>query len=262
MPRFAANLSMLFTEHAMPERFAAAAGVGFAFVECQFPYAWPARDLKRALDDSGLDLVLHNLPAGDWQAGDRGIACHPDRVAEFREGVEQALEYSRQLACRQLNCLAGIPPAGVDDAEAWAVFEENVVYAARQFGKHGRRLLVEAINTQDVPGFLVHHSRQVLDLVRRRGLDNVYLQYDVYHMQIMEGNLAAGLKTAGDRLGHVQIADVPGRHQPGTGEIRFPFLFDWLDRIGYHGFVGCEYLPRGGTLGSLAWLPEARISAQ
>ncbi|MCC5809718.1 MAG: hydroxypyruvate isomerase family protein [Ectothiorhodospiraceae bacterium] len=256
MPRFAANLSMLFTELPMTERFQAAARAGFAHVECQFPYDWPAEELSGALREHALQLVLHNLPAGDWRAGERGIACHPDRVAEFRQGVDVALEYSEVLGCPQLNCLAGVPPARVEVTEAWAVFEDNLAYAARLAGMRGKRILVEAINTRDVPGFLVHRSGQVLDLIRRLDLDNVLLQYDVYHMQIMEGNLAAGLESAGALLGHVQIADVPGRHQPGTGEIRFPFLFDWLDRIGYRGFIGCEYLALGSTADSFGWLQQ------
>lgn len=248
---------MLFTELPFQERFAAAARAGFSAVEIQFPYGLPAVELASALGDTRQRLVLHNLPPGDWDGGERGIACHPGREAEFRDGVEQGLEYCVRLGCPQLNCLAGIPPPGVDPAEAWAVFRANLRHAASRLAAHHRRLLIEPINTRDVPGFLLNRSDAALALIRELRLDNLFLQYDVYHMQIMEGDLSRGLERAGDRLGHVQIADVPGRHQPGTGEIRFPHLFRWLATLGYAGYVGCEYIPLAGTMESLGWLKEA-----
>ncbi len=253
MPRFAANLSLLFTELPLEERFAAAARSGFDAVEIQFPYAMAAADMAHALHDAGQRLVLHNLPAGDWEAGERGLGCDPRRIEAFRDGVEQALEYSLALGCTQLNCLAGIPPAGLGEEEAWATLRENLRHAALRLAPHGRRLLIEPINTRDMPGFLLNRSDVALELIRSLALDSLYLQFDVYHMQIMEGDPLQGLQRAGDRLAHVQIADAPGRHEPGTGAIDFPPLFRWLDAQGYDGHVGCEYRPSITTEQSLAW---------
>lgn len=253
MPRFAANLTTLFTELPMLERFGAAAEAGFAAVEMQFPYAWPAADLRARLDEHRLGLVLHNLPAGDWAAGERGIACHPDRVEEFRAGVVQAIEYARQLGARQLNCLAGKLPLGVGAGQAHDTLVANLRYAADALRGAGLTLLVEPVNTFDVPGFLVSRSAQALALIDEVGAANLLLQYDVYHAQRMEGELAGSLERHLARIGHIQISDNPGRHEPGTGEIHFAHLFALLDRMGYQGWVGCEYTPRGGTAAGLAW---------
>lgn len=253
MPRFAANLTTLFTELPMQERFGAAAEAGFAAVEMQFPYAWSAADLRARLDAHGLAMVLHNLPAGDWAAGERGIACHPDRVGEFRAGVAQAIEYARQLGVRQLNCLAGTLPPGVDAARARATLVDNLRHAAGALRSAGLRLLLEPVNTFDVPGFVVSRSADALALIDEVGADNLFLQYDLYHAQRMEGELAGTLQRHLARIGHIQISDNPGRHEPGTGEVRFPYLFTLLDRIGYQGWVGCEYTPRAGTLDGLVW---------
>lgn len=261
MPRFCANLSLLFAEQPFVGRYGAAARAGFTGVECHFPYAVPADELADALQAHQLEQVLFNLPPGDWAAGERGIACLPDRVDEFEAGVGQALEYARILGCRRINCLAGLAPDGADRAALLAVMERNLRFAARALSRQGIELMVEPINTRDMPGFLLNHSAETLALIERVGEPNVKLQYDVYHMQIMEGDLARTLQRELARIGHVQIADNPGRHEPGSGEINFPFLFDWLDRIGYTGWVSAEYLPAGDTLAGLGWMPvRARLA--
>jgi len=247
---------MLFTERPFLERFHAAAQAGFAGVECQFPYVHEPAELRRALDGCGLPLVLHNLPAGDWEAGDRGIACDPSRRSEFRQGLERAIEYAEVLDCRQLNCLAGCPPPGVSANEARATFVANLRLAARRLRQHGIRLLVEPINSRDVPGFFLTGSTQARALHDEVDADNLYLQYDVYHMQVMEGDLSRTLERHLDWIGHVQIADVPDRHEPGTGEINYPHVFGLLERLGYRGWFGCEYRPAGNTEDGLAWLPR------
>jgi hydroxypyruvate isomerase len=254
VPRFAANLSMLFQEVEFPQRFARAAAAGFGAVECQFPYDHPAALLAQQLRTHGLALVLHNLPAGDWAAGERGIACHPERIAEFRAGVELGIEYARTLGCRQLNCLAGITPPDADPIRVAQTLVGNLRHAAARLAAAGLRLLVEPINTYDMPGFHLHGTKQALALIEQVGADNLRLQYDVYHMQRMEGELAGALQRLLPRIGHIQIADNPGRGEPGSGEINFPFLFDWIDRLGYDGWIGCEYRPRAATEAGLAWL--------
>jgi len=256
MPRFAANLSMLFTEVPLLERFERAARAGFTAVEIQFPYDTPAEQLQQALFRNKLTLVLHNLPAGDWAAGERGIACHPDRVDEFRQGLDTALAYAAALGARQLNCLVGIRPAHVPVDTARRVLVNNLRYAALWLEAHGLKLLIEPINTFDIPGFFLSGTRQALDLIAEIGADNLFLQYDVYHMQRMEGDLAHTLAANIGKIAHVQIADNPGRHEPGTGEINFAFLFAHLDRIGYKGWVGCEYKPATTTEAGLGWLPR------
>lgn len=256
MPRFCANLSLLFTEHPFVERWAAAARAGFRGVECHFPYAEPAAVLAEELRRNGLEQVLFNLPPGDWAAGERGIACLPDRVAEFEDGVGRAIAYARALDCRRINCLAGIAPAGAERGELLAVMEGNLRFTARALAREGIELLVEPINDRDMPGFLLNRSAETLALIERVGEANVKLQYDVYHMQIMEGDLARTLQRELPRIGHVQIADNPGRHEPGSGEINYPFLFDWLDRIGYTGWVSAEYIPAGDTAAGLGWMPR------
>ncbi|MBK8335529.1 MAG: hydroxypyruvate isomerase [Sterolibacteriaceae bacterium] len=253
MPMLAANLTMLFNEVPFIERFAAAAQAGFRGVEYLFPYDYPKQQLAEQLAHHGLVQVLHNLPPGDWAAGERGIACHPDRVGEFQDGVGRAIDYASALGCTRLNCLAGIVPAGADADRVRETFVENLRFAAAALAGAGIRLMVEAINTFDIPGFYASRSGQTLDLIAAAGHDNVFLQYDIYHMQRMEGELAATIERALPRIGHVQLADNPGRNEPGTGEINFPFLLDWLDRIGYRGWIGCEYKPRAGTQAGLGW---------
>ena len=256
MPRFAANLSLLFTEQPFLERFASAAQAGFTAVEFQFPYAFAAADIAQRLQDAGLQAVLHNLPAGDWAAGERGIACLPDRVVQFRAGVQQALDYAGALGVTQLNCLAGIAPAALPEPLLRQTLQDNLRYAAEQLQRAGMRLLVEFINRYDIPGFYLHRSDQTLALMDAVAADNVFLQYDMYHAQRSEGELAASLQRYLSRIGHIQIADNPGRHEPGTGEINYPFLLGHLDALGYAGWVGCEYLPADTTEAGLGWLRD------
>ena len=253
MPKFAANLTMLFTEVPFLDRFERAAKAGFDAVEFLFPYAWPAEDISQRLATHRLKLVLHNLPAGDWDAGERGIACHPDRVAEFREGVAQALVYAGALKVKQLNCLAGKAPAGVPDERLRQTFVENLRFAAAELKKAGLRLLIEPVNTFDIPGFYLNRTAQAVSILDEVGADNAFLQYDIYHAQRMEGELAATLQKYLPRIGHVQLADNPGRNEPGSGEINYPFLFAHLDRIGYGGWIGCEYKPATSTEAGLGW---------
>jgi len=255
MPKFAANLTMLFNEVPFLDRFAAAAAAGFSGVEYLFPYEWPADELAARLADNGLVQVLHNLPPGDWAAGERGIACHPERIAEFRAGVARGIEYATRLGCPRLNCLAGILPQGVSREAAEAVFIENLAYAATELGRAGLRLLVEPINTYDIPGFFLSRSDQAIRIMDAVGAGNLYLQYDIYHAQRMEGELAATIARLLPRIDHMQLADNPGRHEPGSGEIHFPFLFGEIDRLGYDGWIGCEYRPAGDTVAGLGWLP-------
>jgi hydroxypyruvate isomerase len=250
MPKLAANLSMLFPQLAFLDRFAAAAQAGFRGVEYQYPYAHdPALVAERARA-AGVEVVLHNLPAGDAAKGDRGIACLPERVNEFRDGVERAIEYARAAGCRRLNCIAGIAPR---DARHFDTLVENLRFAAARLRAAGLELLLEPISTRAVPGFFLTGSRQAIEVLDAAGADNAYLQYDVFHMQIMEGDLAKTIERLQPRIGHMQIADVPDRHEPGSGEVNFPWLLAHIDRLGYAGWIGCEYNPRGDTLAGLAW---------
>jgi hydroxypyruvate isomerase len=258
MPRFAANLSMLFTELPFLERFRAAAEAGFGAVEFMFPYEFTARDIAAALKDNGLELVLHNLPAGDWGGGDRGIACQPDRVAEFRDGVMKAIEYADPLGAPQLNCLAGIAPAGVTAERARGVLVENLQYAAEKLKAAKIGLLLEPVNSRDVPGFFVDRPSLGLSILAATGAKNLKLQYDIYHAQVMEGDLVSTIEREFDRIGHIQVADNPGRHEPGTGEINYPFVFRRIDELGYNGWIGCEYKPLAATKAGLSWLPPYR----
>ena len=253
MPRFAANLTMLFDELPFLDRFEAAKRAGFTGVEYLFPYAHEKEVLAGKLAENGLVQVLHNLPAGDWAAGERGIACLPDRVREFRDGVEKAAGYAKALGCTQLNCLAGIPRPDTDPRRTRSTFVDNLRFAALALQKEGIRLLVEPINTRDIPGFYLCHTQQALELMAEAASDNIHLQYDIYHMQVMEGDLVPTLERNLARIAHVQIADTPGRHEPGTGEINYPFVFERLDAMGYRGWIGCEYRPRAGTVAGLGW---------
>ena len=253
MPKFAANLSMLFTEHPFLDRFEHAARAGFSAVEFLFPYAFEAAEIRRRLDAHGLTLVLHNLPAGDWEAGERGIACHPDRVAEFRAGVARAVEYAQALGVTQLNCLAGKVPAGVAPEVLHQTLVDNLRYAAAALKQAGLRLLIEPINHFDIPGFCLNTTAQAIALLDEVGADNALVQYDIYHAQRMEGELAATVQKHLARIGHIQLADNPGRHEPGTGEINWAFLLAHIDRIGYRGWIGCEYKPATTTEAGLGW---------
>lgn len=262
MAKFAANLSMLFNEVDFLERFKAAADAGFEGVEYLFPYDYSVDEIKSRLDANGLSQVLFNLPAGDWGAGERGIACHPDRVEEFRAGVDKAIEYAKVLGNTQVNCLVGIKPDGVSDDKARKTVIDNLSFAAEKLKAADILLIVEPINTRDIPGFFLNRTEQALALFDEVGSDNLKLQYDIYHMQIMEGDLAPTIEKHVARIAHVQLADNPGRHEPGTGEINYPFLFTHLNRLGYDGWIGCEYKPKAGTTQGLGWLDDARGSQQ
>lgn len=253
MPKFAANLSMLFTEVPFLDRFERAANAGFEAVEFLFPYAYSVEDIRQRLDTHGLQLVLHNLPAGDWDAGERGIACHPDRVNEFRDGVAMAISYATVLGVKQINCLAGKAPAGVTEDVLRQTFVKNLRFAAEELKKAGLNLLIEPINTFDIPGFYLNHTTQAVSILVEVGADNALVQYDIYHAQRMEGELAATMQKYLPRIGHIQLADNPGRNEPGTGEINYSFLFAHLDRIGYDGWIGCEYKPASSTEEGLGW---------
>lgn len=254
MPKFNANLTMLFNEVPFLDRFQAAAGAGFKGVEFLFPYAFDKDAIAERLDQHGLVQVLHNLPAGDWDAGERGIACHPDRVGEFRDGVGRAIEYATALGCKQLNCLAGIAPAGVDAEKVHATFVANLRFAAARLEEAGIRLLVEPINTFDIPGFHLNRTAQAIALIEEVGSPNLWLQHDVYHMQRMEGELANTIAKHLPKIAHMQIADNPGRHEPGSGEINYAWLFRYIDQLGYEGWIGCEYKPAAGTREGLGWI--------
>lgn len=254
MPRFAANLSMLFTELPFLERFDAAAKAGFQGVEYLFPYDFSSAEIKARLERNQLAQVLFNLPAGDWAKGERGLACHPGREEEFRAGVELAISYAQVLGNTQVNCLAGICPQGADCASVENAFVNNLKYAADKLQGAGIKLVMEMINTRDIPGFYLNTTAQALAIQAKVGSSNLFLQYDIYHMQIMEGDLARTLQAQLPRINHVQLADNPGRNEPGTGEINYRFLFEHLERIGYQGWVGCEYKPLTTTEAGLGWL--------
>jgi hydroxypyruvate isomerase len=254
MPRFAANLTMLFTEYPFLERFDRAAQAGFDSVEFLFPYDEDVDAISDALKRNGLTQVLFNLPAGDFAAGERGIANDPKRVDEFRDGVSRAVEIADRLGCRQLNCLVGLELTEVPHDTQWKTMTENLRFAAEQTQAAGVRQVVEPLNSIDTPGFLLVRMPDALRLLDDVGSDNLRIQYDVYHMQRMEGNLTATLRQHLDRIGHIQVADAPARNQPGTGEINYPFIFETLDEIGYSGSIGCEYKPEPTTEQSLSWL--------
>ncbi|RTL95728.1 hydroxypyruvate isomerase [Ancylobacter aquaticus] len=256
MPRFAANLTMLFNEVPFLDRFEKAAAAGFTGVEYLFPYDFPVEELVAKLKANNLSQVLHNLPAGNWGGGERGIAILPERVDEFRAGVDTAIEYATALGCPQVNILAGIVPAGADREVLHNTFVNNLKFAAPKIKEAGLKLLIEPINTRDIPGFFLNYTKQAKAIIEEVGSDNLFIQYDIYHMQIMEGDLARTIEANLAQIAHIQLADNPGRNEPGTGEINYPFLFRHLDAIGYEGWVGCEYKPKGETGAGLGWLKE------
>jgi hydroxypyruvate isomerase len=266
MPKFAANLSFLFTELPFAERFTRAAAAGFNGVEYLFPYDWPAGEVAGWLATAGVEQVLFNLPPGDWAAGERGLACLPGRRGEFAESVEQALAYALQLDCRRLHCMAGLSPkgtscgarpAGVAEAELEATYIANLRHAADRLASIGVTVTIEPINSRiDMPGYWLDDIGKALRLLAAIDRDNVKLQFDLYHAQIIQGDLARTLEANIERIAHIQIADNPGRHEPGTGEIHYPYLFELLDRLGYTGWVGCEYKPLTTTEAGLGWLPR------
>jgi hydroxypyruvate isomerase len=245
---------MLFNEVNFLERFEQAHKAGFSGVEFLFPYQWEKEQLAEKLAQYGLEQVLFNLPAGDWPAGERGIACLPSRSAEFKQGVSVAIEYAKTLNCFQVNCLVGLTPETVPQEEVHRTLVDNLRYAAAALGEEGITLLVEPLNSQDIPGFHLVYTRDALNLIKDISHPNVKLQYDIYHMQVMEGNLTKSIRDNLSLIGHIQFGDNPGRHEPGTGEINFPNLFRFIDEAGYRGWIGCEYKPAGVTKGGLKWL--------
>lgn len=254
MLKFSANLSFLYTDLPFLDRFAAAAADGFGAVEYLGPYDFSPDEVAEALAGAGIEQALFNVPSGDWEAGERGIACLPDRVEEFRSGVARALHYAEALGCRRLNVLAGIAPYGADPQALDETLVDNLRFAARLCADRGIKLLIEPINTRDIPGFHLSrlaHAERVLEAV---GSENLFIQFDFYHVQVMEGNLVENFTRLGDRVAHVQVADNPGRNAPGTGEINYSFVFAQLDRLGYEGWVGGEYKPGGATGASLGWM--------
>jgi hydroxypyruvate isomerase len=253
MPRLAANVSMLFTEVGFPERFAAARKAGFRAVEYQYPYELKAEDVAHAAREAGVQVVLHNVPRGDAQRGEHGNACLPGREQAFRDGLERAVEYARAAACPQLHCLAGVVPAQADRRELHATYVANLRYAAGRLKREGMRLLIEPLSERTVKNYFLGGTAQAIAVLDELGADNAFLQYDFFHIQLLEGNLAAKAERLLARIGHMQVADAPGRHEPGSGEINFDFLLKHVDAIGYAGWIGCEYNPAGDTLEGLRW---------
>jgi len=253
MPRFAANLTMLFNEVPFMDRFALAAKAGFTGVEYLFPYDFNRHELKAALNKHNLAQVLHNLPAGNWAGGERGIAVLPDRVDEFRRSVADAIDYATTLNCSQVNCLAGIAPQGVDRDALRAIFVSNLRLASRELGKHGIRLLIEPINHYDIPGFYLNTVEQAVSIIDEVGSNNLFIQYDLYHQQRTRGELLGTYERYKPLIAHIQLADNPGRNEPGTGEINYPNVFKGLKNAGYKGWIGCEYKPRTTTEEGLGW---------
>nr|WP_206679910.1 hydroxypyruvate isomerase [Rhizobium changzhiense] len=262
VPKFSANLSFLYQDLPFLDRFTAAAKDGFGALEYLGPYAEPKEKVAEALKASGLKQALFNVPSGDWAGGERGIACLPDRVEEFRNGVAQALDYAKALHCRQVNVISGLVPGGANLETLENVLVDNLKYAAKRCADAGVRLLIEPINLRDIPGFFLSttaHAERILDRV---GSDNLYIQYDFYHMQIMQGDLIPTFTRLKEKIAHVQIADNPGRGEPGTGEINYGFILSELDRLGYDGWVGCEYKPTSGTSEGLGWMKPYLKSAR
>jgi len=269
MPRFAANLSMLYNEHAFLDRFAAAAADGFEGVEYLFPYAFDAADIAARLRDHGLQQVLFNAPPGDWDAGERGLACLPGREAEFRQGFARALDYAQALDCPRIHVMAGLAPAGAERARLQATYEANLAWAAEQAAADGRQVLIEPINPRDIPGFFLNTQAEAHRIVQALGAPNLRVQFDLYHAQIVEGDVAMKIRQylPTGRVGHFQIAGVPLRHEPDHGELFHPYLFEVIDEVsaacGWQGWVGCEYRPRrgpvaDGTSAGLGWLKAWR----
>ena len=261
MPKFAANLSMLYPELDFLDRFAAAARDGFKAVEFLFPYAFEPREIAARLRDNALQQVLFNAPPGDWDAGERGLACLPKRGEEFRAGIGKALDYAETLHCPRVHVMAGLVPTGTARETLYPVYIEQLRWAAVEAATRGIDVLIEPINTRDIPGFFLNRQDQAHKVLDDVGISSLKVQMDLYHCQIVEGDLATKLRryVPTGNVGHIQIAGVPGRHEPDVGEVNYPYLFALLDELAYGGWVGCEYRPRygvqaGGTSAGLAWL--------
>ncbi|MEM5433091.1 2-oxo-tetronate isomerase [Cupriavidus oxalaticus] len=254
MPRFAANLSMMYNEHAFLDRFAAAAADGFQAVEYLFPYEHPAAELRARLDANGLTQALFNAPPGDWAAGERGLASLPGREAEFRGAVGRALEYAGVFGNDRVHVMAGLVPADAERARYRATYLENVAFAAKAAAAQGVTIVLEPINTRDMPGYFLNRQDDAQAICKEVGAANLKVQFDCYHCQIVEGDIAMKLRRDMAGIGHIQIAGVPERHEPDLGELNYPYLFDLIDALGYQGWIGCEYRPRAGTSEGLGWL--------
>jgi hydroxypyruvate isomerase len=253
MPKLAANLSTLFKELPFLDRFAAAAKSGFHAVEYQYPYEWPAGEIASRAQSAGVEVVLHNMPRGDPALGEHGTACLPGREQRFREDLERAVDYARSVQCKQLHCMAGVAPPGVERARLHATYVANLKHAAGRLRAEGMRLLIEPLSAKTVAGCFLTGSTQAARVLEEVGADNAFIQYDLFHMQLMEGNLSETIERLLNRIGHIQLADVPARHEPGTGELNFDFLLKHIDRLGYSGWIGCEYNPAGDTVEGLKW---------
>ena len=256
MLKFAANLSMLFAEHPFLDRFSAAAGAGFSAVECQFPYDHTPQEISECLDSTGLELILLNIPAGDLAAGERGLAVFPDRQAECREQIDYGLDYANRLGCPQVHLLSGLGPAGLEREVALSTYVDNIRYAVQKAGEGGPKILVEPFNSVDVPDYLVHTVEEARRVIELAGYEGVGLQFDFYHTQMEQGDLASTFQQHFELVSHIQISGVPGRHEPDDNEINYTYLFGLIDALGYEGHVGCEYNPRGSTVEGLNWLDE------
>ncbi|GAB3466737.1 2-oxo-tetronate isomerase [Azotobacter salinestris] len=258
MPRFAANLSMLFNDAPFLDRFARAAAAGFRGVEFLFPYDYPAEQIAEQLDRHGLNQVLFNMPPGDFAAGERGLAALPGRAAEFREGVDRAIDYARALGCTRLHVMAGLVANEEMRPRMRAQYLENLRYAARRLQEHDLTLLIEPINSRSIPGYFINRQAEGHAILAELGEPNLKVQMDFFHAQIMEGDLATTYRRFQAGVGHVQIAGVPDRHEPDTGEVNYPYLYQLLDDCGYDGWIGCEYSPRGLTEAGLGWYSRWR----
>jgi 2-dehydrotetronate isomerase len=260
VPKFAANLSFIFQEVGFLDRFAAAAACGFKAVEYLAPYDYPPEVITEQLNRHGLEQALFNMPPGDWVAGERGIGALPGRDEEFRAGVDAALDYAKATNCRILHAMAGVLPPGQDPAAAERTYVANLRYAADRLAAANLTLVIEPINTRDIPGYFLNTTTQAMAIIERVGRANLKLQLDLYHVQIVEGDLAHRIRALAGHYPHVQIAGNPGRHEPDVGEINYPFLFDLLDEIGYSGWIGCEYRPKVETRAGLGWAKHYGIS--
>lgn len=254
MPKFAANLSMMYQEVEFLERFAAAAADGFNAVEFLFPYGYVKGEIKSRLVDAGLTQILFNCPPGDWDAGERGLASIPGREEEFRRSVDTALGYAQALGNQRLHVMAGLVTPGQDRTRHRAVYVRNLSYAAEQAAAHGITILIEPINTRDMPGYFLNYQVEAHEICKEVGATNLKVQFDMYHCQIMEGDVATKLQRNIAGIGHMQIAGVPGRHEPDIGELHYPYLFQQIDELKYDGWIGCEYRPKSGTSEGLRWL--------
>jgi hydroxypyruvate isomerase len=253
MPRFAANLSMMFNEVPFLDRFALAAKAGFKGVEFLFPYEHPAAEIAARLKDNGLQQVLFNAPAGDFAKGERGMAAIPGKQAAFRDSIKLALEYATTLACPRLHIMAGLKPEGVAHDTLTAVYGANLAYAAEECAKVGVKPIIEPINHRDIPGFFLNTTDQAAAIIAAVGPEKLGLQFDLYHCQITEGDVVKRVEKHLPLIAHMQVADTPGRHEPGTGEVNWPFVFKTIDALGFRGWIGCEYRPAGETLAGLSW---------